>query len=109
MSEKEKVEEFTKKFVAHGLSCGEQIGAILKKRHPKAQIFSLYRSAIAIEFDEQERIIKIFGAGDPHAWGKDLITKNIDEEEFFIIGNRFGPFIHKIVFGKAVTMSPNRR
>ena len=104
MGEDTKVKEFTEKFVQHGMGCGDKIGEVLQKRHPKAKVFSLYRSAVAIEYDEEERIIRLFTAGDPHVWGEDLIDKNVDETEYIITGNRFGPFIHQIIGDRAVAM-----
>ena len=91
-------------FVQHGMGCGDKIGDILQKRHPKAQVFPLYRSAVAIEFDKEERIIRLFTTGDPHVWGQDIIDKNIHEMDYIITGNRFGPFFHHIIGDKAVTM-----
>jgi hypothetical protein len=95
------LDKFMKEFIAFGMGCGERIAAILKKRHPKATVFPLYRSAIAIEYDPQEKVLKIFAAGDPHVLGKELVDENLTEEEYVITGNRFSPLFYKILEGKA--------
>jgi len=103
MTEKE-IKEFMEKFVKHGMGCGEQIGNILQKDYPKALVLPLYRSAVAIEYDEEERVIRLHCAGDPHVWGKDLIKDNIEEDTYVISGNRFGPILYQILFDKALLM-----
>jgi len=104
-SAKEKeIREFMQKFVKHGMGCGEQIAKFLQKKHPNAVVYPLYRSAVAIEYDEKERSVKFFTAGDPHVFGKDLIEKNIHETEYLITGNRFTPFLYIIRFGKAINL-----
>ena len=102
MSE-DKVNEFMKDFTEHGLSCGEEIAEYLKKKHPKAQVLALYRSAIAFEKDEKQCFIRVFACGDPHAMGEDLTGKTLEswESQWIISGDRFGPTLYKTL-GKNV-------
>ena len=81
--------EFFKKFHQHGLECGEIIEEILKKRHPKATVYPLYRTAIAIEREGEQ--VHLYTAGDPHVWGLEITDKNLREDHYLITGDRFGP------------------
>jgi len=81
----------TRRFLARGFVCGRKIADILRERHPKAQVYPLYRSAVAIEYDSENKTVKIYAAGDPHAWGGDITPENVTEEVYLIVGNRFGP------------------
>jgi hypothetical protein len=89
----EKVQEITKTMTEHGLSCGEEIARYLRKWHPKAQVYALYRSAIAMELDEPNGAVLLYACGDPHCMGEDLTEKNLHtwEREWVIQGQRFGP------------------
>jgi len=78
-----------------GNECGERIAEILKKKHPDATVYPLYRSAVAIEYDERERKLIFYLAGDPHAWGNDITEETVDEITTVqvLIGDRYGPEI----------------
>jgi len=88
---KQKINSFEKKFIQHGNQCGNEIAEVMKKKHPDMQIYSLYRSAVGIKYDEKTRCIRLILAGDPHVHGHNEIKPNYRESEFFIIGNRFSP------------------
>ena len=93
MTRDEKLEKLVSAMWALGLDCGSQIAQILKEKYPKAAVFVLYRSAIAIEYDEEKRQLQLHMSGDPHAWGKDITPENVEEmtETYTITGDRFGP------------------
>ena len=86
----EKHKDFFKKFHQHGLDCGNEIAQLLKSKHEDCLIVPLYRSALAIRINEDETM-SIFAVGDPHCWGRDINDKNLEETEYVISGNRFGP------------------
>ena len=48
----------TRRFLARGFVCGRKIADILRERHPKAQVYPLYRSAVAIEYDSENKTVK---------------------------------------------------
>jgi len=104
MEKDKKVKEFMKTFVEHGMGCGDKISAILQKRHPNAKVYPLYRSAVAIEYDEKERKIYLFTSDDPHAMGQELTDKTVTEVTFLISGNRFGPDFYHIIGDRALLM-----
>lgn len=76
-------------------NCGEKIAEILRKRYPKAIVYPLRRSAIAIQYLPDKKHVKIITSGDPHVWGQDITEENVTEERFRITGDRFFPLIFK--------------
>lgn len=103
----EKVQEFMKKFEEQGMSCGEKIGQVLKFKYPKSQIFTLYRSAIAIERKNDDCVV-LYTAGDPHVWGHEITLENLTVTEHWITGDRFGPNIYQRLINTMTRMiAPN--
>ena len=90
MSQEEKVKEFMKMFVSHGMGCGEEIAHLLQERHPNALVFPLYRSAVAL--DKHEKGLVIYCCGDPHCMGGEIDAKTVGEweREYYLSGQRFG-------------------
>ena len=93
------------KFYQHGLNCGKQIAEILKKKFPEATVYALYRSAVAILYDQEEAEVRLIMAGDPHVMGRDISEKSVEEiiEEYRIVGNRYCP---EIVNGLGLRLWP---
>jgi len=87
------LDELVQAMVSMGNECGERIAEILKKQHPNATVYPLYRSAVAIEYDEQERELIFYLAGDPHAWGNDITEETVKKITTVrvMVGDRFGP------------------
>jgi hypothetical protein len=98
-----KVEKFWKETMyPKGLECGSELCTILKKQHPKAQVFKLYRSAVAVEYDEENHGLTIFAVGDPHCMGEEINEKTVSSwtQTYRIWGDRFGPILYEIEFGE---------
>jgi len=89
-----------------GVRCGEEIAAILKKRHPDAHVYPLYRSAVAVSYDVEKRVVRIFFAGDPTVWGKPFNEENLEEVEFEVAGGRFAPAFYALSSGRPRLMLP---
>jgi len=89
-----------------GVKCGEEIAVLLKKRHPDAHVYPLYRSAVAFSYDREKRVVRIFFAGDPTAWGKPFNEENLEEVEFKVAGGRFAPEFYALSSGKPRLMLP---
>ena len=97
----EKVKDLVEVMTKHGLSCGEEIAGYLHKWHPKAQVYVLYRSVIAVEKDEQNNVVLLYACGDPHCMGEDITEENLRtwERKWVIQGQRFGPEMMHFIGG----------
>jgi len=84
----------------------EEIAAILKKRHPDAHVYPLYGSAVAVSYDMEKRVVRLFFAGDPAAWGKPFSEENLEIVEFEVVGSWFAPELYALSNGKPRLMLP---
>lgn len=92
---KKQVEETMKEMKEKGHECGIEIRQIVIKLHPTAFVFASYRSAFAVEKDD-DRNIKISFYGDPHANGRDITPESVKEMkvDIIMVGQRYYPNIY---------------
>lgn len=95
-----KINDILEKMKAHGDECGVDIASYLSKFHPNAQVYSLYRSAIALIKEEDN--LWMYCCGDPHCMGEEINEKTIKawEVKYLVSGQRFGVEFYKETFGK---------
>ena len=97
IKEEKEINDIIKFMEDEGKHCGEIAGEFLQRVHPKATVFSMYRSAIAFEKDDKDyNIIHIYAVGDPHSMGKELNASTLKEwtNHMTIEGDRFSPILN---------------
>ena len=105
----EQINKVLDEMTTRGDECGVKIGEILKELHPEATIFTLYRSAVAIQ--KKDSLVMIYSSGDPHAMGEQIDLETIKkwEKVYAINGDRWGVTLNKMIEKEFVEMKEPRR